>query len=161
MPGVAHGGYVAGLLTVALGASGSRVRLRRPVPTGRALQIEHGGLVEGAGVRQAVVLLQLVEAGQLSLDGPVQRYLPWFAIGGSRDAARITAQAMEELRALRPEHSRTMIRLKLAGHDSTTARDLEHEFGQLNSAERLPVLDAQVEEALRRLRALLARPGSA
>lgn len=41
MPGVAHGGYVAGLLTVALGASGTRVRLRRPVPTGRALQIEH------------------------------------------------------------------------------------------------------------------------
>jgi hypothetical protein len=41
MPGVAHGGYVAGLLTVALGASGTRARLRRPVPTGRALQIEH------------------------------------------------------------------------------------------------------------------------
>jgi hypothetical protein len=41
MPGVAHGGYVAGPLTVALGASGTRVRLRRPVPTGRALQIEH------------------------------------------------------------------------------------------------------------------------
>jgi hypothetical protein len=55
MPGVAHGGYVAGLLTVALGASGSRVRLRRPVPTGRALHIEHAAgaqveLRDGAGL---------------------------------------------------------------------------------------------------------------
>jgi CubicO group peptidase (beta-lactamase class C family) len=38
----------------------------------------------------ALAVMQLVESGQLSLDGPVQRYLPWFAIGGPRDAGRIT-----------------------------------------------------------------------
>jgi hypothetical protein len=76
MPGVAHGGYVAGLLTVALGASASRVRLRRPVPTGRALQIEHaagaqvelrdgaGLLADGAAVDVPVRVPDAVSAGE-------------------------------------------------------------------------------------------------
>jgi len=40
LPEFAHGGYVAGLLTAALGADSSRVRLRRPVPAARALRLE-------------------------------------------------------------------------------------------------------------------------
>lgn len=40
LPELAHGGYVAGLLTASLAADSSRVRLRRPVPLGRALRLE-------------------------------------------------------------------------------------------------------------------------
>src|ERR687897_3768614 len=40
LPGLVHGGYLAGLLTGALGADASRVRLRRPVPAARALRLE-------------------------------------------------------------------------------------------------------------------------
>jgi hypothetical protein len=43
LPGLAHGGYVAGLLTASLAADSSRVRLRRPVPTSRALLLERPG----------------------------------------------------------------------------------------------------------------------
>jgi len=44
LPEMAHGGYVAGLLTAALAADGSRVRLRRPVPTARPLRIERSSV---------------------------------------------------------------------------------------------------------------------
>ena len=40
LPELAHGGYVAGVLAAALAADSARVRLRRPVPTGRPLRIE-------------------------------------------------------------------------------------------------------------------------
>lgn len=43
IPDVAHGGYVAGLLTRALGADASRVRLRRPVPLDSPLRIDRLG----------------------------------------------------------------------------------------------------------------------
>src|SRR5215207_3205157 len=70
IPGVAHGGYVAGLLTVALKTDASRVRLRRPVPVDRPLRIERddegasslhgdGGLLGEAP--PAEVLLQVPE----------------------------------------------------------------------------------------------------
>ena len=39
LPELAHGGYVAGMLSAALAAESTHVRLRRPVPTGRALQV--------------------------------------------------------------------------------------------------------------------------
>jgi hypothetical protein len=40
LPELAHGGFVAGLLTARLATDSSRVRLRRPVPSGRALHLE-------------------------------------------------------------------------------------------------------------------------
>ena len=43
LPELAHGGYVAGLLTAGLAADSSRVRLRRPVRTTRALRLERSG----------------------------------------------------------------------------------------------------------------------
>jgi hypothetical protein len=43
LPELAHGGYVAGLLTAALGGESSRVQLRRPIPTGRPLQLARAG----------------------------------------------------------------------------------------------------------------------
>ena len=43
LPELAHGGYVAGVLTAALEADSTRVRLRRPVPVDRPLRIERPG----------------------------------------------------------------------------------------------------------------------
>jgi CubicO group peptidase (beta-lactamase class C family) len=42
----------------------------------------------------AVAILQLVEAGQLNLDAPVQRYLPAFTLAGPAVAARITVRQL-------------------------------------------------------------------
>ena len=65
IPEIAHGGYVAGILTAALGAGGSRVRLRRPVPTGRPLRMERGAsaqveLRDGAGVLADAIAADVV-----------------------------------------------------------------------------------------------------
>ncbi|MBK8902999.1 MAG: beta-lactamase family protein [Anaerolineaceae bacterium] len=38
----------------------------------------------------ALAVMQLVEAGQIDLDAPVQQYLPWFRVGNISDAAHIT-----------------------------------------------------------------------
>ena len=48
LPEIAHGGYVAGVLTAALATDSSRVRLRRPVPPARTLRLERpeSGAVE-------------------------------------------------------------------------------------------------------------------
>jgi CubicO group peptidase (beta-lactamase class C family) len=39
-----------------------------------------------------LAVVQLVEAGKLDLDAPVQRYLPWFRLTDSRAAARMTVR---------------------------------------------------------------------
>jgi hypothetical protein len=70
LPDLAHGGYVAGVLTGALAADSSRVRLRRPVPSARALRLERPGpghveLYDGAQLVadgfEAEVLLEVPE----------------------------------------------------------------------------------------------------
>jgi CubicO group peptidase (beta-lactamase class C family) len=38
----------------------------------------------------AMAVMQLVEAGKIDLDSPVQRYLPWFRVADTRASARIT-----------------------------------------------------------------------
>lgn len=40
----------------------------------------------------ALAVMQLVEAGKLSLDAPVQRYLPWFRVADPRASARLTVR---------------------------------------------------------------------
>jgi len=40
----------------------------------------------------ALAVMQLVEAGQLELDAPVQRYLPWFRVADSQASAQITVR---------------------------------------------------------------------
>jgi CubicO group peptidase (beta-lactamase class C family) len=40
----------------------------------------------------ALAIMQLVEAGEIELDAPVQRYLPWFTMAGPEDAALITVR---------------------------------------------------------------------
>jgi CubicO group peptidase (beta-lactamase class C family) len=38
----------------------------------------------------ALAIMQLVDAGEIELDAPVQRYLPWFTMAGPEDAGLIT-----------------------------------------------------------------------
>jgi len=38
----------------------------------------------------ALAVMQLVEAGEIELDAPVQTYLPWFTMKGPEDTALIT-----------------------------------------------------------------------
>lgn len=40
----------------------------------------------------ALAVMQLVEAGELDLDAPVQRYLPWFRVADPNASARITVR---------------------------------------------------------------------
>jgi len=40
----------------------------------------------------ALALMQLVEAGKVELDAPVQRYLPWFRVGDPRASAQMTVR---------------------------------------------------------------------
>ncbi len=40
----------------------------------------------------ALAVMQLVEAGKLELDAPVQRYLPWFRVADPQASARITVR---------------------------------------------------------------------
>jgi CubicO group peptidase (beta-lactamase class C family) len=42
----------------------------------------------------ALAVLQLVEAGKLELDAPVQRYLPWFHLADPTASARITVRQL-------------------------------------------------------------------
>jgi CubicO group peptidase (beta-lactamase class C family) len=42
----------------------------------------------------ALAVLQLVEAGQVELDAPVQRYLPWFRVADPQASARITVREL-------------------------------------------------------------------
>lgn len=40
----------------------------------------------------ALAIMQLVEAGKIDLDAPVQHYLPWFQVGASQAASTITVR---------------------------------------------------------------------
>lgn len=42
----------------------------------------------------ALALMQLVEAGKVDLDAPVQRYLPWFRVADPRASAQITVRSL-------------------------------------------------------------------
>ena len=42
----------------------------------------------------ALAVMQLVEAGQVELDAPVQRYLPWFRVADPQAAAQITVREL-------------------------------------------------------------------
>ena len=40
----------------------------------------------------ALAVMQLVEAGKVSLDAPVQRYLPWFRVADPQASAQMTVR---------------------------------------------------------------------
>jgi CubicO group peptidase (beta-lactamase class C family) len=42
----------------------------------------------------ALAVMQLVEAGKVELDGPVQRYIPWFRVADPKGSAQITVRQL-------------------------------------------------------------------
>src|SRR5215212_3129333 len=69
LPDIAHGGYISGLLGGALGGHTAEVRLKRPVPPGRRLELRraNGELVE---LRDGDTLLAEARPAQLDVDVP-------------------------------------------------------------------------------------------
>ena len=69
LPDIAHGGYISGLLGGALGGHTAEVRLKRPVPPGRRLELRRadGELVE---LRDGDTLLAEARPAQLDVDVP-------------------------------------------------------------------------------------------
>ena len=68
LPGLVLGGYSSGLLAGRLDASSARVRLRRPVPLDRDLELIESG--DGAQLRDGEMLLAEAVAGELEIDVP-------------------------------------------------------------------------------------------
>jgi hypothetical protein len=71
IPGVPHGGYVAGLLANELGAAAAEVRLKKPVPSGRHLDVERAsdGPVE---LREGESVLAVASEADVSLHPPAR-----------------------------------------------------------------------------------------
>ncbi|HVQ59659.1 MAG TPA: hotdog fold domain-containing protein [Solirubrobacterales bacterium] len=69
VPEVAHGGYVAGMLAAALGSDSVEVRLRRPVPTGRLLELEASD--ETLELRDGEALLARASRTALHIETPL------------------------------------------------------------------------------------------
>jgi hypothetical protein len=69
LPDIAHGGYISGLMGGALGGHTAEVRLKRPVPPGRRLELPpaDGELVE---LRDGETLLAEARPAQLDVDVP-------------------------------------------------------------------------------------------
>ncbi len=84
IPGLALG-IVHGTEIVHLKGFGIADPTGAPVTAQTALSI--GSLTKSF---TAVAIMQLVEAGQLELDAPVQRYLPWFRVADSAASAGMT-----------------------------------------------------------------------
>ena len=61
--------------------------------SGRAMNAQTPSLI-GSLTKSftAVAIMQLVEQGNLALDAPVQRYLPWFRVADADASARITVR---------------------------------------------------------------------
>ena len=62
-------------------------------PSGRAVTPQTPFII-GSNAKSftALAIMQLVEAGKIELDAPVQRYLPWFRVADPEASARITVR---------------------------------------------------------------------
>ena len=69
MPGIAHGGYLGGVLSAALGGGAAEVRLRRPVPAGRPLTLDASP--GAAELRDGETVLARGRPAELDLDVPL------------------------------------------------------------------------------------------
>lgn len=63
----------------------------------------------------ALALMQLVEAGKVDVDAPVQRYLPWFSLADSHASARITVRNLLNQTSGIPQLQDTMLWTDLDG----------------------------------------------
>lgn len=57
----------------------------------------------------ALAMMQLVEAGTVELDAPVQRYLPWFRIADPKSSAQITIRHLLTLTSGLPQVTETFL----------------------------------------------------
>ena len=64
-------------------------------PSGRAVTSQTPFII-GSTTKSftALAIMQLVEAGQLDLDAPVQRYLPWFRVADAAASAHMTLREL-------------------------------------------------------------------
>jgi len=78
-------------------------------PSGRAVT-PHTPFILGSVSKSltALAVMQLVEAGKLELDAPVQRYLPWFRVADADASARITVRHLLYHTSGLPEITNTM-----------------------------------------------------
>jgi CubicO group peptidase (beta-lactamase class C family) len=62
-------------------------------PSGRPIMPQTSFLIASLSKSfTALAIMQLVEAGQIDLDAPVQRYLPWFRVADADASTRITVR---------------------------------------------------------------------
>ncbi len=62
-------------------------------PTGRAVTSQTPFIIGSASKSfTALAIMQLVEAGKIRLDAPVQQYLPWFRVADATTSAHITVR---------------------------------------------------------------------
>ncbi len=104
LPELAHGGYVAGLLTAALGSGSSRVRLRRPVPPARALRVERPGPAQ-VELHDGTEVLADAAAADVLLDVPAA-VGPGEARAASRRAPGAGRHPFPRCVGCGPEHPR-------------------------------------------------------
>jgi CubicO group peptidase (beta-lactamase class C family) len=57
----------------------------------------------------ALAAMQLVEAGEVELDAPVQRYLPWFRVADPQASAQITVRHLLTMRSGLPQITETQL----------------------------------------------------
>jgi CubicO group peptidase (beta-lactamase class C family) len=79
----------------------------------------------------ALAIMQLVEAGKVELDAPVQRYLPWFRVADEEASAQITVRhLLNQTSGLSTKTGRSF-----NGSDDTSDAALETAVRKLRSAE--------------------------
>ena len=83
-------------LALAIIDDGAIVSMRgygRAAPSGREMTPQTPMIIGSMSKAfTALAVMQLVEAGQVELDAPVQRYIPWFALADAESSAAITVR---------------------------------------------------------------------
>jgi len=71
----------------------------------------------------ALAIMQLVEAGKIELDAPIQRYLPWFRVADPDASARITVRHLLNQTSGLPETADADVGLKTSTDTSESASE--------------------------------------
>lgn len=72
----------------------------------------------------ALAIMQLIEAGKVDLDAPVQRYLPWFRVANASASAQITVRELLNQTSGLPNNPDIEDRAVLTGDTHTTLEQL-------------------------------------
>ena len=101
-------------------------------PSGRPVSA-HTPFIIGSNSKSftALAIMQLVEAGQIDLDAPAQRYLPWFRVADAKATAQITVRHLLHHTSGIP----TAAGQAFAGDDDNGDRALERHVRALGTME--------------------------